>query len=224
MIAQDNINVNETLYLQPSSSAFNFTESYVMPTLYSSVVGNTIHYYTNFQGIDTVWINNLVVNSSGVGGQQQVALRYCWTTDCDDVFLTEFEMNYMAFSTACGTDTVYKTSLVSINPPVGEVKPVANVFTPNGDGVNDLFKLAGTNDPCYDVMEAIIINRWGVKVFESIDPLFQWDGKNKGKQDCAEGVYFLIINGTYGSTYDPISGNRIPNEVNSRHTIQLIRD
>jgi gliding motility-associated-like protein len=133
-------------------------------------------------------------------------------------------MNYMAFSTACGTDTVYKTSHVSIAPPVGVVMPVANVFTPNGDGENDYFKLAGTNDPCYDVMEVTIINRWGIKVFESIDPLFQWDGKNNGKQDCAEGVYYLIINGSYGSTYDPVSGLRIPNEVNSRHAIHLMRD
>lgn len=224
MIAQDNYNVNETLYIRPSSDVFNFTENFVQPILYSSSGGNTIHYYTNFQGTDTVWITNLAISNGAIGGQQQVALRYCWTTDCDDVFLAEFDMNYMAFSTSCGTDTVYKTSHISIAPPVGEVKPVANVFTPNGDGVNDLFKLAGINDPCYDVMEAIIINRWGVKVFESNDPLFQWDGKNKGRQDCAEGVYFLIINGTYGSTYDPISGLRIPNEVNSRHTIQLIRD
>ena len=62
---------------------------------------------------------------------QQVALRYCWVTDCDYVFQEEFDIDYMAFSTVCGSDTVFATSHVEVEPPLGQVEPTPNVFTPN---------------------------------------------------------------------------------------------
>ena len=64
-----------------------------------------------------------------------------------------------------------------------------NVFTPDGDGINDLF--------CpfpYDFVESIymhIYNRWGMLVFKTTNPDILWDGKNQWtKQECTDGVYF----------------------------------
>ena len=45
-----------------------------------------------------------------------------------------------------------------------------NVFSPNGDGVNDFFKAGQTF--AYDKFDIVIFNRWGNKVFESINPFF----------------------------------------------------
>jgi len=66
-----------------------------------------------------------------------------------------------------------------------------NVFTPNGDGYNDLYRPYP-----YDFVEKIdltIYNRWGTPVFTTHDPDINWDGKDmNSKKDCSEGVYFYV--------------------------------
>lgn len=66
-----------------------------------------------------------------------------------------------------------------------------DAFTPNGDGVNDLFVPFD-----YDVVDHIsivIYNRWGSVVFESTDPAINWDSTNKlSGIYCSDGVYFYI--------------------------------
>jgi gliding motility-associated-like protein len=67
-----------------------------------------------------------------------------------------------------------------------------NVFTPNGDGKNDLFipfpgytSVAGVDLKIYD--------RWGRLVFDTDDPAINWDGKDKTTgQPCSDGVYFYV--------------------------------
>lgn len=65
-----------------------------------------------------------------------------------------------------------------------------NVFTPNSDSFNDFFRPY----PGYTSVERVemqIFNRWGVLVFETIDPQINWDGRDKtSKAECADGVYF----------------------------------
>lgn len=58
-----------------------------------------------------------------------------------------------------------------------------NAFTPDGDGVNDVFFVQGKN--IYVVKSFRIFNRWGELVFEKAnvqpnDPAFGWDGKIRG--------------------------------------------
>jgi gliding motility-associated-like protein len=66
-----------------------------------------------------------------------------------------------------------------------------NVFTPNGDGVNDLFKPRP-----YTSVSGIsiqIFNRWGRIVYETSDPDINWDGRDSStKEPCAEGTYFYV--------------------------------
>lgn len=56
---------------------------------------------------------------------------------------------------------------------------VPNTFTPNGDGVNDVFKVKGIK---LEEVYFSIYNRWGELVFETNDLSKGWDGKYKGKQ------------------------------------------
>lgn len=75
--------------------------------------------------------------------------------------------------TACSTtDSV----LVQVFDPCSFVIPTA--FTPNGDGVNDCYRLLGLQD--YQSFELSIYNRWGEKVFFSNDPRTCWDGSASG--------------------------------------------
>ncbi len=68
---------------------------------------------------------------------------------------------------------------------------VPNVFTPNGDGKNDVFDLDATN---MGEITMTVFDRWGLKMFESTDVgKMSWDGKNKSGSIVADGTYFYII-------------------------------
>lgn len=66
-----------------------------------------------------------------------------------------------------------------------------NAFSPNGDGINDIYK-AKSNYQSIVEFHAYIFNRWGQKLYEWNDPAGGWDGKYKGK-DVAQGVYFVLV-------------------------------
>jgi len=80
---------------------------------------------------------------------------------------------------------------------------IPNVFTPNGDKVNDIFRLIASNLKEIDIT---IFDRWGNKVYEvsSTTGNFAWDGKNQSGKECAAGVYFYVIkaSGKDGQDYD----------------------
>jgi gliding motility-associated-like protein len=86
-------------------------------------------------------------------------------------------------------------TLNQLLPPTGQffTEPVPNVFTPNGDGLNDCFKpdiLQGFEN-CYTM---VIYNRWGKKVFETDDANTCWNGNIKSDgADVSEGVYYYIL-------------------------------
>jgi len=63
---------------------------------------------------------------------------------------------------------------------------IPNVFTPNNDGINDLFVPIVSKGIV--TMKTIIFNRWGNKIFETNKILIGWDG-----QDVSDGTYFWII-------------------------------
>ncbi len=62
------------------------------------------------------------------------------------------------------------------------------IFTPNGDGVNDEFRPAYKSLKSYDIK---IYNRWGRRIYHSTDPSTGWNGK-EGNADAAEGVYMYV--------------------------------
>ena len=65
-----------------------------------------------------------------------------------------------------------------------------NVFTPNGDGINDVYQPI----PPYRGVEKVnmkIYNRWGRRVFSTTDPDILWDGSDENShQPCSEGVFY----------------------------------
>ncbi len=61
-------------------------------------------------------------------------------------------------------------------------------FSPNGDGINDVFAYAGNN---IVELELYVFNRWGNLIFESRDLNTGWDGTYK-RQSVSTGVYPYI--------------------------------
>ena len=63
-----------------------------------------------------------------------------------------------------------------------------NVFTPNGDNINDHF-----GPFPYRFISSVkfrVLNRWGNTVFESNDPDINWDGRHFNGSELAEGTYY----------------------------------
>ncbi len=72
-----------------------------------------------------------------------------------------------------------------------------NVFTPNGDGINDEWRVAYKS---IDKYTCVVQNRWGRTVFTSNNPGKGWDGTIGGKA-AAEGTYYYVIV-AYGTDLD----------------------
>ena len=73
-----------------------------------------------------------------------------------------------------------------------------NVITPNGDGYNDIFEPKVTGADLITGAKTVIFNRWGNILWDTEDPLIQWDGKSKlTKLDCPPGTYFYVTDITY---------------------------
>ena len=68
---------------------------------------------------------------------------------------------------------------------------VPNVFTPNNDGLNDVFQV---NSDCnFTQFEMSIYNRWGNLVYRTFDFGIPWDGNDATGRDLPEGVYFYVF-------------------------------
>ena len=91
-----------------------------------------------------------------------------------------------------------------------------NVFTPNNDGKNDTFRPA-TCPLLIASVKCEIVNRWGLKVFESENPIIEWNGKSTDGQDLPSGTYFYQVTVTFKSLRPD------PQPVTLKGWVQLIR-
>lgn len=90
-----------------------------------------------------------------------------------------------------GCDTTLTYTMLLREAPVF----IPNVFTPNGDGANDEFKIVREDDNDkiineeYLRLELVVFNRWGKKIYSSDNYRSDWDGGN-----ASDGVYFYVLN------------------------------
>lgn len=139
---------------------------------------------STYQWAPTESLNNAQIYNPVA--QPDVTTNYCVTaTD-----------QYGCTATACKT--------VELLLP--DVK-VPDAFSPNGDGVNDVFTIFEGNYA--DIFDIKIYNRWGEVVFSSPNNK-AWDGTFKGKLQNA-GSYVCKVE--YGSPLNPGKTNRITKDI-----------
>lgn len=112
---------------------------------------------------------------------------------------TEFDLNdsgtYYIRLLVTFTDENGKTEDISSSNYIIKISEsqlkVPNAFSPNGDGINDVFRVTYKSLIKFN---AYVFNRWGQQLYHwamsNIDD--GWDGTFKGKQ-VKDGVYFIVI-------------------------------
>jgi gliding motility-associated-like protein len=89
--------------------------------------------------------------------------------------------------------TYFYIDAVSLTDASNDIE-IANVFTPNGDGANDIWKLpfaSGKNEK-----QVYIVNRWGNLITQGSLNGFYWDGNDACGNAVSDGVYFYKVSGT----------------------------
>jgi gliding motility-associated-like protein len=79
---------------------------------------------------------------------------------------------------------------------VGDKLEVPNVFTPNGDQINDYFEVTTDGTTVY---EFSVFTRTGTRIYYSHSPRIFWDGNSLDGKELKEGVYYYVIEEEGGS-------------------------
>ncbi|GAB4199339.1 MAG: hypothetical protein Fur0023_01530 [Bacteroidia bacterium] len=117
--------------------------------------------------------NSLITYSYNITHSYASSGRYC-------IFLTAIDTAYLC------SDTTTRCIVIEDDFEI----EIPNIFTPNADGVNDIFKVRakGIKD-----FEGQIYDRWGVLLYEWKDVNTGWDGYMKNHTKAPAGTYYYII-------------------------------
>jgi len=179
-----------------SSSPLNaaFTAN-VQPGSNDSLTAGTTsgNYFWNYSSQNET-LNAFFINSSTAGS----GISYNWifnigsVSDTTTTSLNDLYQNFQGSNTinvtlivTNGDETCNDTASIVID--IKSIIQIPTIFSPNGDGINDVFfiKYRGYKD-----LTMTIFNRWGNKYYETTKPEEGWTGN-----DAAEGTYFYIVNG-----------------------------
>ncbi len=94
--------------------------------------------------------------------------------------------------TVSGTNTCASNAVVLISADTcpNDSIHIPNVFTPNGDGINDEFIIYTKG---YKSTQCQIYNRWGILIYEIKNINEAWNGRTISGLKCSDGVYFFIL-------------------------------
>jgi len=122
----------------------------------------------------------------------------------DSNYIIHSSGNYsVTLKNQCGTKT-YTSNIADSNCDCYLFAP--NIFTPNNDHINDLFYAQSSCVPINYSLQ--IYNRWGERLFQSIDISNGWDGKFKNVP-CASGVYIYKIIYKFPNSTDQIKSGTV---------------
>lgn len=92
--------------------------------------------------------------------------------------------------TAINTTGCADTSCMTIAIDALDYITIPNVFTPDNDGINDVFYI---NSAGLKEFQLDVYNRWGTLLFSSSDSKVKWDGRTNAGVELSDGTYFFIL-------------------------------
>jgi gliding motility-associated-like protein len=119
----------------------------------------------------------------------------CQDTDCSSITVSP-NINGIYSVTVSNEWGCLATDNISLQVTTQNTLVIPNAFSPNGDNVNEVFHIGGTNIAQF---ELLIYDRWGQKTFEtqSVDLADGWDGKYPNGIDAELAVYVYYLNVTF---------------------------
>ncbi|OQA01468.1 MAG: PKD domain protein [Bacteroidetes bacterium ADurb.Bin408] len=115
-------------------------------------------------------------------------MSHLWSTGATTQSITVTDSSLYWVNVTNGPCTSSDTVSITLTEEITYTIP--NVFTPNGDNINELFKLESPSE--ITEFSGLIFNRWGKKVFEWDNPVSGWNGMIENAS-AADGVYYYII-------------------------------
>jgi gliding motility-associated-like protein len=152
----------------------------------SIVIINTDSIQTTISQADTTVCDaTLSLTANSTGGQGPYT--YAWspggeTTQTISVTPEETTTYTVTVTDTCGSPQGFAQVTITV---ICDLE-IPNVFTPNGDGLNETFVIG--NLELYPNSKMIIYNRWGRKVYSSDNYLNDWDGDG-----LSDGVYYFVL-------------------------------
>jgi len=139
-----------------------------------------------------------------LGDTARIQTHYQWFANGVAIDTTSFikvkpiqTTTYVLQSTNCTATTQTIVVTYSNNcEPVVVVEPIIpNVFTPNNDSINDVWRFSlGKGNTLKDIS---IVNRWGNLLYQKTNNLSQttvlWDGRTTSGEETPNGVYFYVL-------------------------------
>jgi gliding motility-associated-like protein len=159
---------------------------YITPSAYAGssatiCAGDTINIGSAATaGYSYTWFPQISIND----GYASSAFVFPTQTTLYTLTVSDTASNYLCKTS--GNDNVL--IIIEECPP-----EIPNVFTPNNDGINDVFEIENLSEGS----SIRIYNRWGILVYEQIATMpkseFNWDGRSNSGEAMSEGTYFYII-------------------------------
>ncbi|NQX99221.1 MAG: gliding motility-associated C-terminal domain-containing protein, partial [Flavobacteriales bacterium] len=147
----------------------------------------------------------------GNGSSSGIGISYNWdfgTEDTSNLYTPSYTYNDEGIYTIIliVTDGLcFASDTITIETLNQSSILIPNIFTPNGDGLNDIFTVKGVN---LKSVNGEIYNRWGQLMFSWKHLKGYWNGRTLAGAEAPDGTYFYIINaeGFDGEVYLKKSG------------------
>ncbi len=145
--------------------------------------GDSVQLFTESEAVKWLWTPGTALSSTDVARPRANPLR---------------DMVYQV--TATNEFGCVATAEVRVRVEYNSTAVLPTAFTPNGDGRNDVFRIA--NLKFEQLTEFKVFNRFGQLVFSTTDPRGGWDGSFNGRP-AEVGVYYYIVSVTMPLSNEP---------------------
>lgn len=169
--------VTDTLYITETE--------YIIDTLYvTEIVTDTVYLTETEYVTDTLYITEYETDTVYVD-------KYVYLTDT----ITEYIVQEIWID--CDTGLPCNEEPPGLDCPDWTTVHIPNTFTPNNDGINDVWTIKYDLN-CWEDVEFTIFNRWGELIYEGYGSSFDsypfWDGSIRGGNHYAsDGVYAYVV-------------------------------
>ena len=181
-------------------------------TVYNNITGNSVEKtivvrkrpeaiiqvgrYPTYTVNDTLYFSDNKILHKSISVVDSLDYTYNWIIDNDTLLdtITYISNYYENIGTyVCKLEVIAFagcSDTTSQKFVIEEKTNIANIFTPNGDGQNDIFIIKTDG---YSTYEFTVYSRYGTVVYTQTSQKIWWDGRNSAGDEVRQGTYFYVL-------------------------------